>query len=119
MSLNLRRHLRAGGTVGAEEFPPCEGGATVKIQKRRANGSWATMKTLTASAFGAYGSKIPDRAGKYRAVVPAHNEPDGWICGGRSRPPGLTATELPGSALLSGLVCSGGRVEQSGSSPGS
>lgn len=82
VSLTLRRHLRASGTVASGPSTRCEESATVKIQKRRANGSWATVKTVTASTTGAYGGKISDRAGKYRALVPARNAPSGWICGG-------------------------------------
>ncbi len=86
VSLTLRRHLRAKGTVASDPFTPCEESATVKIQKRRSNGSWATVKTVTASTTGAYGSKISDRAGKYRALVPAGNSSGGWICGGSRSP---------------------------------
>jgi Tol biopolymer transport system component len=82
VSLTLRRHLRASGTVTSDPFTPCEQSATVKIQKRRSNGSWATVKTVTASTTGAYGGKVSDRAGKYRALVPARNSLSGWICGG-------------------------------------
>ena len=59
----------------------------MKIQKRRTDGSWGTLKTLTASTTGAYSTKIADKKGKYRALVPARTAPGEWICGGSRSPP--------------------------------
>ena len=68
VSLNLRRHLVARGHVNSG-FDACESNVTVKIQ-RRGGGRWRTVGTDTTNADGLYRERIPDRVGRYRAVVP-------------------------------------------------
>jgi len=68
VSLNLRRHLVARGHVGSS-FDACESNVTVKIQ-RRGGGGWRTIATDTTNDNGAYREGIPDRVGRYRALVP-------------------------------------------------
>jgi hypothetical protein len=70
ITLNLVRHLVARGTVTATDgFAACTSGVTVKIQRRRADGSWRTVETDQTNNFGGYRERIPDRVGRYRAVA--------------------------------------------------
>jgi Abnormal spindle-like microcephaly-assoc'd, ASPM-SPD-2-Hydin len=69
ITLELRKRLVARGRVAAADgFAECESGATVKIQHRR-KGSWRTIDTDVTGPAGRYRESLPDRAGKYRAVV--------------------------------------------------
>jgi hypothetical protein len=70
ITLNLVRHLVARGTVTATDgFVACTSNVGVKIQRRRADGSWRTVETDQTNDFGGYRERIPDRVGLYRAVA--------------------------------------------------
>lgn len=73
VSLSLRHHLVARGRVDSA-FGACESDVTVRIQRRGA-GRWRTIETETTDADGRYRERIPDRVGRYRALVPRF-EPD-------------------------------------------
>ena len=69
LTLRLRRHLRARGTISvADEYPPCADGVLVEIQRKKA-GEWTTVRTTTTDASGSYRKRLPDREGRYRAHV--------------------------------------------------
>lgn len=68
VSLRLRRHLIAKGTVDSD-FEACESDVTVKIQRRK--GAWRTVKKVDTDDAGRYRVKLRDRPGRYRALVPA------------------------------------------------
>lgn len=70
ITLSLVRHLVARGTVTATDgFAACTSNVTVKIQRRRADGSWRTVGTAQTNDLGGYRERIPDRVGLYRAVA--------------------------------------------------
>jgi len=70
ITLNLVRHLVARGTVTATDgFAACTSDARVKIQRRRADGSWRTVGTDQTNDSGGYRERIRDRVGLYRAVA--------------------------------------------------
>jgi len=70
ITLSLVRHLIARGTVTATDgFAACMSDVRVKIQRRRADGSWRTVETDQTNDFGGYRERIPDRVGLYRAVA--------------------------------------------------
>jgi len=70
ITLSLVRHLVARGTVTATDgFAACTSNVRVKIQRRRADGSWRTVGTDQTNDLGGYRERIPDRVGLYRAVA--------------------------------------------------
>ena len=70
ITLNLVRHLVARGTVTSTDgFAACTSNVGVKIQRRRADGSWRTVATDQTNDLGGYRERIPDRVGLYRAVA--------------------------------------------------
>jgi hypothetical protein len=70
ITLSLVRHLVARGTVTATDgFVACTSNVGVKIQRRRADGSWRTVGTDQTNDLGGYRERIPDRVGLYRAVA--------------------------------------------------
>lgn len=80
VTLRLRRHLVARGTVGASaEVAGCVAGVTVKIQ-RRADGSWRTIARTATDYAGAYRQRIRDLAGRYRGKVRRVSVDDADIC---------------------------------------
>jgi hypothetical protein len=69
VSLALRKHLIARGTVHVSDgFNACRANVTVKIQRLK-NGVWRTVGTDQTSANGAYKKALADRTGKYRAIA--------------------------------------------------
>jgi IPT/TIG domain len=78
VTLGLRRHLVARGRVSSS-FDACESNVTVKIQKRR-GGGWRTVETDTTTANGSYRERIPDRTGRYRALVPRFSADPDNVC---------------------------------------
>jgi hypothetical protein len=69
VTLKLRKHLVAKGTVSADpELAECIAGVKVKIQRKK-SGAWKTVGTATTSAAGAYKKSIKDKPGKYRAKI--------------------------------------------------
>lgn len=68
LTLALRKHLVARGMVSSE-VPECTD-APVEIQ-RRASGGWTTIRSVNTLNGGTYRSRVPDREGRYRAVVEA------------------------------------------------
>jgi hypothetical protein len=70
VTLRLTRSLVARGVVSADDgFTDCVAGVLVKIQ-RRVVGGWKTVRTTTTSPTGSYRRRIPDKAGRYRAMAP-------------------------------------------------
>jgi IPT/TIG domain len=70
VTLSLKRHLIAQGTVSvADAFTACASSVPVKIQ-RRVSGNWKTVGSATTSSSGTYKKKIKDKEGKYRAKAP-------------------------------------------------
>ena len=70
ITLTLVRHLVARGTVTTTDgFAACTSNVGVKIQRRRADGSWRTVGTDQTNDLGGYRERIPDRVGLYRAVA--------------------------------------------------
>jgi hypothetical protein len=71
-SVTLRevRSLVARGTVSADNgYTACAASVPVKIQRRVA-GEWNTVRTTNTSPIGSYSRRIPDKAGRYRAMAP-------------------------------------------------
>lgn len=68
VTLSLRRHLVARGTVNSD-FDGCESGVNVKIQRRK--GGWKTVANVSTSGSGRFRAELADRTGRYRALVPA------------------------------------------------
>src|SRR5918994_1330523 len=88
ITLNLVRHLVARGTVTATDgFAACTSNVRVKIQRRRADGSWRTVGTDQTNDFGGYRERIPDRVGLYGAVGVPESLGGGADIGGRARSP--------------------------------
>ncbi|MDQ5815209.1 MAG: hypothetical protein M3516_02785 [Actinomycetota bacterium] len=81
MSLRLSRHLRATGTVGTTGLSQCTQRMPVRIQRKRANGTWAVVTDVMSRADGPFGMNINDRKGKYRAVALRTAANEGDICG--------------------------------------
>lgn len=70
VKLTLRRHLVARGRVSPPDgFAGCYQEVRVRIQ-RRVSGTWRAVKATTTNAKGVYRVRIPDRPGRYGAVVP-------------------------------------------------
>jgi hypothetical protein len=70
VTLRLTRSLVARGVVSADDgFTACVAGVPVKI-KRRVAGEWNTLRTTITSPTGSYSRRIPDKAGRYRAMAP-------------------------------------------------
>jgi hypothetical protein len=81
ISLSLRKHLVARGTVSAEEdIVECVAGVPVKIQRRKKGGGWKNVGSTTTNDNGNYKRRIKDRPGKYRAVAPAVTLADDSVC---------------------------------------
>jgi surface antigen len=69
IGLNLRRHLRAFGSITlVDDYSQCVQAATVVVQ-RRTDGHWKTKAWLTSDSAGAFGRQLSDKTGRYRAVA--------------------------------------------------
>jgi hypothetical protein len=55
--------------TATDGFAACTSNVGVKIQRRRADGSWRTVRTDQTNDLGGYRERIPDRVGRYRAVA--------------------------------------------------
>jgi hypothetical protein len=70
VTLREVRSLVARGAVSADNgYTACAASVPVKIQRRIA-GEWNTVRTTTTSPTGSYSRRIPDKAGRYRAMAP-------------------------------------------------
>jgi hypothetical protein len=70
VTLHEVRSLVARGAVSADNgYTACAASVPVKIQRRVA-GEWNTVRTSTTSPTGSYSRRIPDKAGRYRAMAP-------------------------------------------------
>jgi IPT/TIG domain-containing protein len=69
VTLRLVGSLVARGVVGDDVSTVCAAGVPVKIQRRVA-GEWTTVRTTTTSPTGSFRRRIPDKAGRYRAMAP-------------------------------------------------
>jgi Abnormal spindle-like microcephaly-assoc'd, ASPM-SPD-2-Hydin len=69
ITIELVGDLKARGEVATPDaFGPCESDITVKIQRRR-DGVWRTIDTDVTDALGLYRESLPDRPGRYRALI--------------------------------------------------
>ncbi len=66
--LDLKRHLVARGRVSSAEGV-CASNVLVKLQRRKA-GRWRTVESTQTNASGGFRERLPDRPGRYRALVP-------------------------------------------------
>lgn len=72
VSLSLRKHLVAKGSLGAPDgYLACTRAAPVRIYKRTSTGSWRFIKGTISNDYGRYSMRIPDRRGRYRVSSPA------------------------------------------------
>jgi plastocyanin len=72
VSLNLKKHLTAKGTVNAEDGAggdACIDDVKVTIQKKKKKRGWKKVDTTRTNSDGKYSVKIPDKEGKYRAKI--------------------------------------------------
>jgi len=70
VNLKLAKHLVASGRVTCEAGAlACVAGVSVRIQRKTASG-WTPVERVRTGDAGAYRVRIPDRVGRYRAVVP-------------------------------------------------
>lgn len=69
VSLKLRKHLLARGTVLAEA-KACARGRVLKIQ-RSTNHGWKKVASTRSSRDGSYSARLKDRIGTYRTKAPA------------------------------------------------
>jgi hypothetical protein len=69
VTLRLVRSLAVGVVSPDGEFTVCAASVPVRIQSRVA-GKWETVRTTTTSPTGSYEIRIPERAGRYRAMAP-------------------------------------------------
>jgi hypothetical protein len=67
VSLHLRNHLIVYGRVWSG-FAACKKDVAVKVQFW-VDGHWRTVKVDETNVTGAYSERIPDRPGRYRALV--------------------------------------------------
>ena len=69
VTIELVRNLVARGEVSTPDaFGDCESGIAVKIQRRR-EGTWRTVDTSLTDSLGVYRESLPDRPGRYRALI--------------------------------------------------
>lgn len=68
-SLSLTGHLYASGVVAPDDASPACSASAVTIKKRTATGSWQPVSSGVTSASGAFRIRIPDKTGRYKAVV--------------------------------------------------
>jgi hypothetical protein len=81
ISLTLRRHLVAKGTVTvADDTAECIAGVSVKVQRRKKGGGWKNVGSASTTDAGKYKVSIKDRPGKYRALAPAVTLADDSVC---------------------------------------
>jgi hypothetical protein len=68
----LERHLLASGAVNLTGWgdADCVNAVPVRLQRRRANGSWATVATVTTDQAGLWSRTLRDRSAPYRALAP-------------------------------------------------
>jgi subtilisin family serine protease len=70
VSLQLRKHLVARGSVAVlDGFAGCGQDVLVELQRKR-DGVWKTVRRVAANDEGSFKSPMADRSGKYRARVP-------------------------------------------------
>lgn len=70
VSLQLRKHLVARGSVAVlDGFAVCGQDVLVELQRKR-DGVWKTVRQVAANDEGSFKSPLADRSGKYRARVP-------------------------------------------------
>jgi Calx-beta domain len=80
VSLQLRKHLRAKGTVTVEDgTTDCYQRVTVRIQRKR-SGVWKTIDRTVTDNQGDYRTNIPDKVGRYRAKVATKTLDNGDTC---------------------------------------
>jgi hypothetical protein len=85
LTLTMKKHLKATGTLSSET-DPCFVGRDVKVQKRRKDGTWATLATALADVAGFFKAPVPDKTGRYRAVAPLHEIAEGETCAKATSP---------------------------------
>ena len=81
VSLNLKRHLIASGTVGVTDgFTQCAQGVTVVIKRKTASGFKAVGSAVTTTT-GTFKKKLRDKPGVYQASVVATPAGGSESCG--------------------------------------
>lgn len=68
VTLALKRHLKAQGTLTSDGPPSCFASVPVEIQKR-VSGNWKPLNTTNTTEAGSFKVALADKAGRYRAVV--------------------------------------------------
>jgi dipeptidyl aminopeptidase/acylaminoacyl peptidase len=69
LTLKLTKHLKAKGILDdVDDFVGCVVGVTIIIQKKK-NGSFKNIAEATTKDDGCYARFVPDKPGKYRAMV--------------------------------------------------
>ena len=82
VNLELRRHLRAAGSVVATD-PSCSSDVPVVIQ-RRAGEVWRDVATTTTDDGGSFSLKLTDRSGRYRAIASEARTPEATCLAAKS-----------------------------------
>ena len=85
VTLTMKKHLKATGTLSSE-VDPCFVGRDVKVQKRRKDGTWATLETAVTDLAGFFKAPVPDKTGRYRAIAPLHEIAEGETCAKATSP---------------------------------
>lgn len=86
VSLSLRKHLVASGTVTATDgFSGCAQGVTVNITRKKA-GTFRVVASTVTTTSGSFRKKLPDKPGTYRAEVPQVSAGGSETCGAAVSP---------------------------------
>lgn len=72
MGLRLSRHLIASGRVLDST---CGQGRSIRVE-RRSRAGWVVLRTDVTNNNGYYRVRLPERAGRYRAVAPRLDTPE-------------------------------------------
>lgn len=81
VTLRLSKHIRARGAVRTlDGTTSCEANRTVKLQRRRGDGTWKTVERVATTQFGDYSTHLPDRTGTYRARAIKEILATGEVC---------------------------------------
>ena len=75
VTLTLTKHLRVRGSVAAATGPSrCTDDVTVRVQRKKGTG-WKTVGRPATDTTGAFGTRVPDRRGRYRVAVALDPDP--------------------------------------------
>lgn len=85
VTFSYRGHRASGNVSVGDGFGACRAFVPVYIQQLR-GGTWRLLDTTATNANGAYRTWVPDRNGRFRALVKELSLPGGVTCG-RDRSP--------------------------------